>query len=138
MDNLFRFLLQTLLLCGLSVGLSLQNTSIYLTLITSFVPECVARVPVSLWEFVRVEGVFARRRAPRRKQFLFGGFMALRDLPTCFIPCRNPFYVTGTILCAALWTCPPVCVSRIASSGLRQVVTTQKKYVAKVESYQMC
>ena len=88
---------------------------------------CVARVPVSLWG-TRVEGVFARRCVYVRnrsqpfvrgrygraygefcKRVTFGGSkrrvasfrvagVALCDIPTCLITCRQSFCVAGAIL----------------------------------------
>ena len=80
---------------------------------TVFFPECVARVPVSLWG-LGVEAVFARRCATERSReglmavpiasfatmVTFGGFrrrvasfrvagVALCDIPTCFITCQH-------------------------------------------------
>ena len=85
-----------------------------------FFPECVARVPVSLWGS-GVEGVFARRcvrernrpqpfaRSPYAEVVIFGGFrrvvasfrvagVALRDIQTCSGTCRKSFCVAGAIL----------------------------------------
>ena len=94
-----------------------------------FFPECVARVPVSLWG-LRVcsldvaftvatvrnrpcEDHMAVPMGSSAEVVIFGGFrrvvasfrvagVALRDIQTCSGTCRKSFCVAG----AALWTCP--------------------------------
>jgi len=90
-----------------------------------FFPECVARVPVSLWKlkvcsldvaqlFATVrnrlrEGRMAVPLASSATVVTFGGFrrrvasfcvagVALCDLPICFITCQKSFCVAGAIL----------------------------------------
>ena len=112
---------------------------------TLICPECVARVPVSLWgsggwscvrQTLRNRSREARMAAPMAsfaRLVTFGGFrrrvalfrmagVALCDIPTCFITCQKSFCVAGSPLNTPLPSHPTL--STPPSSGFHSLQCT--------------